>query len=107
MRTVGFAVLVAFLLVLGSDFDAKASSPIAARYEWSGGIGELTIIGNPGTPFAAATATGDLVASGHIGGSGASFTVPNTGFGTDGAILHVGVGGDVLSLSDPDWAWQN
>lgn len=107
MRTLALVVLLLALpLLLDSSQVANANAFNAVRYEWSADSGELTLVGAPGSPFAASTSTGDLVASGHLSGEAMSIAVPNTGIGPDGAVLHVGLGGTVFSVTDPEWAWE-
>ena len=99
-------ILAGAALLADGQAPADATSFSAARYEWSGGIGELTIVGQAGQPWAVATSSGDMVGSGVVTPQVTTVTVPNTGFGPDGAILHVGIGGAVLSVVDPNWAWD-
>jgi hypothetical protein len=90
----------------GSGTGGAASGPIGVRYDWIGGVGEVSIIGSPGMLFQAYDSFGQPVAEGVLPDSYFSAPAGNSGVGPDGVVLYVVVGGGIVAVTDPDWEWN-
>ena len=75
-------------------------------YDVVGSSGMITIVGDPGAPFAIFDATGTRIAAGSLDEGIVSFRIGDAGAGPDGTVLFVLVNEEVVAATDPNWEWD-
>ncbi|MDA1194322.1 MAG: hypothetical protein O2894_03990 [Planctomycetota bacterium] len=110
-RRCGFVLALAIAIAglatassAGIDYASATASGVS--YTWHGDVGELTVVGEPGTPYAAYDANGALMGAGALREARVSFVVGSAGVGPGGVVIYVVVDGDVVAVTDPDWNWD-
>ncbi len=105
----GLAVAVAMVglaTTTSASIDLSDATAHGVDYEWWGDIGELSIVGTPGTKFVAYDINGNAVAGGVLDAPSVSFLAGNAGVGPDGTMIYVIVDDDIVAVSDPHWEWD-
>ena len=105
----GLAVAVAMIglaTTTSASIDLSNATASGVDYEWWGDIGELSIVGTPGSTFAAYDVNGNAVGGGVLEAPTVSFLAGNAGIGPDGTVIYVIVDDDIVAVTDPDWDWN-
>lgn len=105
----GLAVAVAMVglaTASSASIDLSDASASGVHYDWWGDMGELSLVGAPGSTYAVYDIDGNAVDGGVLDAPHVSFVVGNAGVGPDGAVIYVVVNGDIVAVTDPDWEWN-
>lgn len=98
--------LVGLATASSASTDTLDATASGVTYEWHGDLGELSLVGTPGTHYSAYDVDGNEVGHGVFEENQVSFLAGNAGVGPDGTIIYVIVDSEIVAVTDPDWNWD-